>query len=476
MNRESHMESLLKSTRLIKRAYWLIYLRWVAIVTLVAATFVASRLMGVSLEVSVLYGLSLLLLAYNLALHELLRYWTRDDKEPSPARIGGILSFQISADLLILATILHFSGGIENPFSFFFVFHMIIASILRPRRESYLQATLAVALFGGVIVLEGLGVLRHYDLAGFAGHGLYNDGTFVLGFLFVFTVTLYLVVYMTTSISVQLRTQQADLEKANVRLQEQDKVKNEYVLRVTHDIKGHLAAIESCIEVVANGMLGPLNDKQKDMVERAYRRTMKCMAFITALLKLTRMKLSGRLEMEHFSLRTCLLNSLASVQSRAQAKSITLHHEIDPAVDEVRGEAVLIEETITNRLFNAVKYTPEGGKAAVEVRQDGSFVCVKITDTGIGIPPAELPRIFEEFYRAENARAVERDGTGLGLAFAKQVVERHGGQIWAENNPGGGTTFAFTLPLDVTPPADPQSGAVPPRTVSVEGPRVTKEN
>ncbi len=446
------MESLLKSTRLVQRAYWLIYLRWVAIVTLAVATFVASKLMGVTLAVSTLYGFSLLLVAYNLALYELLRYWTRDNREPSPTRIGGILSFQISADLLILATILHFSGGIENPFAFFFVFHMIIASILRPRLESYLQATLAVVLFGGLIFLEQTGALRHYDLVGFAGHGLYASNSFVLGFLFVFTVTLYLVVYMTTSISEQLRTQQGDLEKANARLREQDKVKNEYVLRVTHDIKGHLAAIESCVEVVANGMLGPLNDKQKDMVERAYRRTTKCMAFITALLKLTRMKLSGRLDMERFSLRTCLLNSLASVQSRAQEKSITLQHEIDPAVDEVRGEAVLIEETLTNMLFNAVKYTPDGGKAAVEVKQDGSFVCVKITDTGIGIPEAELPRIFEEFYRAENARAVERDGTGLGLAFAKQVIERHGGRIWAENNPGGGSMFAFTLPLEPARP------------------------
>jgi signal transduction histidine kinase len=291
----------------------------------------------------------------------------------------------------------------------------------------------------------------------------------------VFTVTLYLVVYMTTSISVQLRTQQSELEKANARLREQDKVKNEYVLRVTHDIKGHLAAIESCVEVVANGMLGPLNEKQKDMVERAYRRTTKCMAFVTGLLKLTRMKLSGRLDMECFSLRTCLMNSLASVQSRAQAKSITLHHEIDPAVDEVRGEAVLIEETLTNMLFNAVKYTPDGGKAAVEVRQDGSFVCVKITDTGIGIPEADLPRIFEEFYRAENARAVERDGTGLGLAFAKQVIERHGGHIWAENNPGGGSLFAFTLPLDPAPSPDPKRSASAAGAASVDGRGAMKE-
>ncbi len=446
------MENLLKSPSLVQRAYWLIKLRWVAIATLFAATFVASRLMGVSLPASTLYLISALLLVYNFVLYDLLHYWTRDHQEPSPARVGGILTFQISGDLFILATILHFSGGIENPFLFFFVFHMIIASILRSRRQSYLQATLAVFLFGGLILLEATGVLRHYDLTGFAGRGLYDDRTFLLGFLFAFVVTLYLVVYMTTSISEQLHTQQAELEEANTLLQEKDRVKNQYVLRVTHDIKGHLAAIDSCLEVVANGMLGPLNEKQKDMVERAYRRTTRCMAFIAALLKLTRMRLSGRLEMERFSLRTCIANSLASVQNRAQAKSIALHHQIDPAVDEVFGEAVLIEETLTNMLFNAVKYTPDGGRVGLDVRQDGDFVQVRIFDTGIGVPETELPRIFEEFYRAENARAVEREGTGLGLAFAKEVIERHGGRIWVENNPTGGSTFTFTLPNKPTDP------------------------
>jgi signal transduction histidine kinase len=181
-------------------------------------------------------------------------------------------------------------------------------------------------------------------------------------------------------------------------------------------------------------------------VERAYRRASKCLAFITALLKLTRMKLTGRLEMERFSLRNCIFNSLAAVQNKAQSKSIVVNHQIDPAVDEVFGEAVLIEETLTNMLFNAVKYTLDGGKVCMEVKQDGTSIEVSIADTGIGVPEVDLPHIFEEFYRADNARAVERDGTGLGLAFAKQVVERHGGRIWVRNNPGPGATFSFTLP------------------------------
>jgi signal transduction histidine kinase len=440
------MENLLKSTNLVQRAYWLVRLRWVAIGMLAFATFVAGRFMYITLERGALYTIAGVLLFYNFILYDLLRYWTWGDKEPSARRIGAILTFQITMDLVILTTILHYAGGIENPFSFFFVFHMILGSILRSKRQSYLQATLAVVLFGGLVVLEGLAVVPHYDLVGFAAHGLYKKPIFVFGFLFIFTVTLYLVVYMTTSISEQLRVQQGSYEQANALLEEKDQLKNQYVLRLTHDIKGHLAAIQSCLEIVINGLVGPLNEKQDDLVDRAHRRTVKCMAFITALLKLTRMKLTGELEMERFSLKNCVFNALAAVQRGARDKSITVTHTIDHSVDEIPGEAVLIEETLTNLLFNAVKYTPAGGAVSLTVREEGPVIRVSIVDTGIGIPAAALEHIFEEFYRADNARSMERDGTGLGLAFAKQVVERHGGTIAATNNAHCGSTFTFTLP------------------------------
>ncbi|MBN1360144.1 MAG: HAMP domain-containing histidine kinase [Sedimentisphaerales bacterium] len=454
------MEGLLESTSLIRRAYWLVGLRWVAIVSLAVATFVAQRFLHVHLPATSLYAIAGILLAYNFVLYDLLRYWTRGGKEASPGRVGSIITFQISADLLILSTILHFSGGIENPFAFFFVFHMIIASILCSKLQSYLQATLAVFLFGAVASLEALGWMHHYDLVGFAGHGLYTYPVFVFGFLFVFAVTLYLVVYMTTSIVAQLRLRQEGYERANAllqerqrtcelansQLQEKDKLKNEYVLRVTHDIKGHLAAIQSTLDVVLGGMLGPISEKNKDFVGRAHRRTIKCLEFISALLKLTRMKLTGRLAAEPFSLRDCLLNALTLTQNRARDKAITVTHRIDASIETITGEAVLIEETITNILFNAVKYTPEGGKVSLEAKDEGHTVRVTVSDSGIGIPEEAVLHIFEEFYRAENARAAERDGTGLGLAFAKQVVERHGGRIWGKNNPTDGSTFSFTLP------------------------------
>ncbi len=440
------MESLLKSTRRIQSACWLVKLRWAAIFVLGVGTFFAGRVMGVTLPEKKLYFITGILFFYNFILFDYIKQLTWEGKEPSTRTISRMIIFQISADLFILTIILHFSGGIENPFCFFFVFHMIIASILCLKRHSYIQAALAIFLFSLIVMLEYFGKLHHYELTGFAAHRLYQDFTFVSGTLFVFSCTLILVVYMTTSIVGQLREQEEGVEQANKMLNEKDKIKNEYVLRLTHDIKGHLAAIESCINLVYSEMVGPLNEKQKDLVGRAYRRTLKCMSFITALLKITRLNLVGKLDKEIFHLNRVISSAITIVQNRANQKNINLSYEGTEAVYDILGEQVLIEETLTNMLFNSIRYTPSGGRIVLTVKDKPSEYLIQIRDTGIGIPKGDEEQIFEEFYRSPNARKIERDGTGLGLSFAKQAIEKHGGKIWAENNPDGGSTFSFTLP------------------------------
>jgi len=450
------METLLETTNLVKRAYWLVRLRWLAIAVLAAGTFIAGRFLKIQLPAPMLYLIAAGVLVYNFLLFDLLRYFTWGGKSASHKTIGRIITFQICGDLFILTAILHYSGGIENPFFLYFVFHMVLGSVFLTARQSYLHATLAVFLFGGLIVLEYLEVINHYALTGFATGVLYHSGLFVFGTLFVFSTTLYLVVYMTTSISTQLKKQQQEYERANIQLSQKDHLKNEYVLRLTHDIRGHLAAIQSCLNIVGDTIAGALNERQTDLINRACRRTAKCMAFVTALLKLTRMKLSGRLEMSYFSIKSPIFNALAVAETRAARKSINISCEIQPSVDEVYGEPVLIEEAIANLLFNAVRYTPEKGTVRLCAKDQPDCVLLEVSDTGIGIPENELTDIFEEFYRAGNAKKVERDGTGLGLSIARQVVQRHGGKIWARNNQNGGSTFSMTLPKISREPQDNQ--------------------
>ncbi len=249
----------------------------------------------------------------------------------------------------------------------------------------------------------------------------------------------------------ELEKQQRALREANIQLKEKDRIKDEYVSRVTHDIKGHLAAIQNCLFITADESCGPLNDKQSDFLTRARNRTGQLTDFVKELLNLTQMRLSGRLQMEAFSLSEAIHKALASVEAKAKDKSITVTSDIDPSIGQIVGNEFSITEMLANLLFNAVKYTPENKTVHLQARSCDDHVQIEITDTGIGIPSDELEHVFDEFFRASNARKTERDGTGLGLSIVKQIVDRHGGQISAESEIGQGSKFAVKLPRKRVP-------------------------
>jgi len=229
-------------------------------------------------------------------------------------------------------------------------------------------------------------------------------------------------------------------------LKEKDRLKSEYVVRVSHDIKEHLAAIQGCLEPVAGGITGELNFRQMDLVQRAVQRTVKLTFFVKALLEITRIKLSQELKTEYFSFKDLLAEAISYVSLKSKDKNIAVKSEVDNSIDNICGSREYIQETIVNILANAVKYTPCNGNIDITVYDKGNTIVIKVQDTGIGIPKHEQPRIFDEFYRASNAKEVERDGTGLGLSIAKQVVGMHKGKIWVESEEGKGSTFIIELP------------------------------
>ncbi|RKY06787.1 MAG: hypothetical protein DRP66_08100 [Planctomycetota bacterium] len=440
------MEPLPQNARLVRRAYWLIRIRWIAITGVILATFVASRILHISVNQIALYCVAAVLTVYNSVFLILLNRAVKPNGERVFSAVHRIVSVQISLDLILLTVLVHFSGGVENPFMVYFVFHMVIASILLPAWESYLQATLAVCLVVFLVLLEHHGVIHHYCLEGLLPKCIIGDKRLIAVMVSVFTTTLFMIVYMTSSISVQLRNQEEAYWQANIQLKQKDKVKDEYVSRVTHDIKGHLAAIQSCLEVVINRTLGPLNERQSDFVGRAQHRTKILATFVRTLLRLTQMRLSDKLEVHEFSLKEAIADAVSSAEARAQSKSIVLTTAIGPSVDRIVGNKFSIEEVIVNILLNAIKYTPEKGAVEISAVDKGDCVQIEVKDTGIGIPADEIPRVFDEFFRGAKARKTERDGTGLGLSIAKQIVERHNGRIWVESTQGKGSTFKLTLP------------------------------
>jgi signal transduction histidine kinase len=169
------------------------------------------------------------------------------------------------------------------------------------------------------------------------------------------------------------------------------------------------------------------------------------------LLRLTRLKLDGSVEKELFDASDAVREAVEAVQPGAQEKALHLECSGLVAVrannhSPLLGNALSFKEAITNLLLNAIKYTPPRGTVSVRTETRDNSIVIEVADTGIGVPPEEQDRIFEEFYRASNARQMESDGDGLGLSLVKRVIEMHGGSISFQSQLGAGTTFHIVLP------------------------------
>ena len=213
-----------------------------------------------------------------------------------------------------------------------------------------------------------------------------------------------------------------------------------------HDLKAPLAAIQSFLSVMLGGFVGEFNEKQKHMMERASQRITELLKLISDLLDIPRIEM-GQLvqEMEEVSLAQVINTFIEEGSSLAEQRGIKFSADIPPDLPSINGSSPRLQQVIANLVNNAINYTSEG-EVVIRVREVDSEVLVEVADTGCGIPPDELLRVFEDFFRASSA---EIKGTGLGLSISKRIIEAHGGRIWAESpcpETGKGSKFCFTLP------------------------------
>ena len=152
------------------------------------------------------------------------------------------------------------------------------------------------------------------------------------------------------------------------------------------------------------------------------------------------------LEPTDFNLPGAFENTLTLVRERAHRRGITLERTLDPRLSTVRADERKVKQVLLNLLSNALKFTPESGRIDVRADVRDGMIEISVTDTGVGIAPADLEAVFEEFRQVGTA-AKKVEGTGLGLAISRKFIELHGGRIWVTSQVGFGSTFAFTLPL-----------------------------
>lgn len=425
---------------------WFIRIRWIAVSVLIVATLTVKHILHISVHELSIYVITTILLALNVIHRILLQRIKKEGDSKAIKRIKHEIHFQIITDLILLTFIIHYSGGVENPLILFYFFHMIIASSIFSTLQSYLYAIFALLLIGSLALLEYYSLIPHYPLEGFISASLYQNPIYVFGTGFVFACTSVLVVFLSHMIIYRSIKTEETYVKTNTELENKDKLKNEYVLRVTHDIKGHIAAILSCLEVTRSKTTGSLNEVQEEFTTRAYERTAVLSSFIKDLLNLTRKRLKHDYEFEEFNLADLIGKVIKQINTLVKDKSIDFNIYIDKSIGLITGNPYTVEELYSNLLLNAVKYTPPGGKIELNVRSRHDHIFTEISDSGIGIPREDLAKVFDEFYRASNVPKDIKTGSGLGLSIVKQIVEDHKGKIWVESELGIWTKFTFILP------------------------------
>ncbi len=461
----AHRRALARLQELLDHTRWLIRLRWAAARALPAFLAAAHFVFAFELPYAVLFSLSAFMLLYNAAFRVLSAEKPGTlDTEHRIARARRFAAIQILTDLVTFILILHFSGGVENPFLIYFIFHMIITTILLSRRASYAVASLAVVLFSCVVLCEHLLVIGHYHVWRWAPR-LHESTAFLACILFVFASTIFMAVCFTSRVVEKLRRRDAEfislttsLERGTIELQAAyqrmkavEEKKSAFLRVASHQLRSPLSAIRSLLDVILHGYAGD-PDKEREMLTRAHGRADIMLGMINDLLALSRLKDVGDLPSapgEPVNVCSLMAELDALYRPKADSKGVRLELSPPPDVCTVFASADDLREALNNLLDNAINYTPPGGAVTCTARLVEGRLVVTVSDTGIGIPPEQAPHVFEEFYRAPNAKRFQAHGTGLGLAVVKRSVEKWGGAVSVESRPGEGTTFTIEFPASL---------------------------
>jgi len=318
---------------------------------------------------------------------------------------------------------------------------MILSSILLPNSAAYLHAGFAVLLLSAVNAAEALELIPSHPIPGFGAGSLTPAGR--AGRLGAFASALFIAVYFTTTIVNRLRERERQLE-------EQDRLKSRYVMTVSHDIQAGLSAVEGLLMAVLQGFTEQVGAKTRELLARAGERTHLLLRFVRDLLDLSRMRAEAGAELQREPVHLLQLIAgeaeLYAEPMRAKRLEFLLENRAGDPV--VQGNRTALAQLFNNLLSNAVRYTPIGGRVRVTLASAAGEVEVCVEDSGIGIPAEHQEHLFEDFYRAPNARMASESGTGLGLSIVKQSVQMHGGSVRVHSEEGRGTRFIVTLPLE----------------------------
>ena len=449
--REEMWTGALPEPMLLGNVSWFIMLRWLAGALLallgVVGLFAGDALLAVGLRLRAGWPLVIaaLLLLCNLAYFLHARALAR---RSVPCGASGNLWVQIVLDLLLLTLVVHFLGSLETKAPFLYAVHIALACIFFSRGQSLAVTFVASGLLSACVALEVLGILPPAGvyMEPQIGHGrTAAPGVAVTDVLFAVTV-FFVIWYLASRIGATLRARDLELAEKNQRLVAFQVDKTKHMLRTTHELKAPFAAIAANTQLLLKGSYGDLPLEVKEVVERIAARCRRLAHEIQQMLQLANLQSGDEVpEAMLLDLVEILRWSIARVGALVKERKVSIEDCLEPA--SVLGVEDHVKMLFANLVSNAVSYSREGGSVRISCRAaDPRAPVVTIEDQGIGIPRDKLPKIFDDYYRTEEAARHNKDSTGLGLAIVREVAQTHGIRITVESAPDEGTRVTVRWP------------------------------
>jgi signal transduction histidine kinase len=253
------------------------------------------------------------------------------------------------------------------------------------------------------------------------------------------------------SLASKINAMNDELGRLYKELEAASRHKSEFLANMSHELRTPLNAIIGFSQVLREQMFGQLNEKQAEYLDDILSSGQHLLNLINDILDLSKVE-AGRMELQPsvLSLADLLAGSLVMVRERATRQGVDLVTEIDPEIGLVEADERKVKQVLFNLLSNAVKFTPQGGRITLAAHATHEAVEITVSDTGVGIGADDQARIFDEFYQVGPGKTQE--GTGLGLALTKRLVELHHGELRVKSTPGVGSIFTVVLPLQLQQP------------------------
>jgi len=457
LNESSPFEQILR-----ERLRWMVRLRWLAGIGIFLTILLADRITDVSYYKPPLYVIAFLIFVYNLALDYGMN---RPGADRGPEKLMLFANIQIGFDFAVLLMLVLFTGGVQNLFVFYFIFHIVIGSILLPRKNMMIVTAVVCVLCIALFWADYFDLLpARFRLTGFLPESVQHNETYVFGLSYIFVSMMAVTAYMATGIGKNLRDSQrrltsltreiehrrASSEDQHREVQALGAAKTEFLERAALKLKQPLKEIEAIARMESGAYSEDCEKARQEDYTKVVRNVEFLQELVEDMLEMARLSdlHTGKLR-DKVDLASVARAAVKDVEGLAKARGITVNSEIAVEVPGIRGDEAAWKSVFENLLENAINYSDPGSTVDFRLDRDwqGEYIRAEVRDSGMGIERSDLPRIFDEFYRAPQAERFS-NGTGMGLPITKRVVEVHGGEIEVDSSAGKGSVFKLRIPAN----------------------------